>query len=187
MRSSSGPPTATQKPLLLWYVPPQPVPLGGVAHGQPQDAFYSADGGEDIKRAVTSSGEPFIPHVERLVSRGSPISVYEYWQLNKRKWAAQKLYLDRWNASTGLTKSGKVIDLLLTPVTPHVAVPHKGCRWVGYTKVWNVLDYTVGVVPNVGFVDRKVDQREKYEARNDMDVWNREICMSCGRTVFDVS
>lgn len=161
--------------------------FGGVAHGQPQDAFYSADGGEDIKRAVTSSGEPFIPHVERLVSRGSPISVYEYWQLNKRKWAVQKLYLDRWNASTELTKSGKVIDLLLTPVMPHVAVPHQRCRWVGYTKVWNVLDYTAGVVPNVGFVDREVDQREEYEARNDMDVWNREICTSCSHTVFDVS
>lgn len=115
--------------------------------------------------------------MERLVNRGSPISVYEYWQLNKRKWEAQKSYLDRWNASTGLTKSGKMVDLLLTPVMPHVAVPHRGCGWVGYTKVWNVIDYTAGVVPNVGFVDREVDKKEQYETRNDMDRWNWEMCM----------
>lgn len=160
---------------------------GAVAHGQLQDAFYSADGGEDIKRAVTSSGEPFIAHVERLVNRGPPISVYEYWQLNKRKWTSQKSYLDKWNASAGLTKSGKMVDLLLSPVIPHVAVPHQACSWVGYTKIWNVLDYTAGVVPNVGFVDKEVDERVEYDGRNYMDMWNWEICMLCGPTIPGVS
>lgn len=160
---------------------------GVVTHNQSQDAFYSADGGEDIKRAVTSSGEPFILHVERLVNRGPPISVYEYWQLNKRKWESQKSYLDKWNSSTKLTKSGKMVDLLLTPVMPHVAVPHQGCGWVGYTKIWNVLDYTAGVVPDVGFVKREVDKREEYEGRGDMDRWNWDRCMLCGPTIFDMS
>lgn len=54
------------------------------------DSYYTADGGEDIKRAVAEGGEPFIPHVEALVNRAPAISVYEYWQLNKRKRAAHK-------------------------------------------------------------------------------------------------
>lgn len=129
-----------------------------------------------MRRAVVSSGEPFIPHVERLINRGPPISVYEYWQLNKCKWACQKAYLDKWNASTALTKSGRVVDLLLMPVMPHVAVPHKGSRWVGYTKIWNVLDYAAGVVPNVGWVDKSIDGKEDYEARSEMDQRNWDLC-----------
>lgn len=115
------------------------------------------------------------------MNRGPPISVYEYWQLNKRKWAAQKAYLDKWNASTNLTKSGRVVDLLLTPVMPHVAVPHHGSRWVGYTKIWNVLDYTAGVIPDVGFVEKEVDKLEAYDARSEMDQWNWDLCMFFSR------
>lgn len=92
-----------------------------------QDAFYTADGGEDIRRAVEAGGEPYVPHVEALVNRGKPISVYEYWQLNKKKITAQKAYLDKWNAVKGPV-SGRVVDILLTPTMPHTAVPHRSCR-----------------------------------------------------------
>jgi amidase len=92
-----------------------------------QDGFYTADGGHDIRTAIESGGEPFIPHVEALVNRGKAISVYDYWQLNKRKIAIQKAYLDKWNAVRGL-KSGRVVDVLLTPTMPHGGVPHRSCR-----------------------------------------------------------
>jgi amidase len=92
-----------------------------------QDKYYTVDGGEDIRRAVETGGEPFIPHVERLVNCGKPISVYEYWQLNKQKTTAQKAYLDKWNAIKGPI-SGRAVDILLTPVMPHIAVPHKKCQ-----------------------------------------------------------
>jgi amidase len=91
------------------------------------DRYYSADGGEDIRRAVQEGGEPFIPHVEALVNRGKPISVYEYWQLNRLKTNIQKRYLDKWNKVRGPV-SGGVVDVLLMPTMPHVAVPHKSCR-----------------------------------------------------------
>lgn len=142
-----------------------------------QDEFYRADGGEDIRRALDASGEPAIPHVARLIDRGPAISVYEYWQLNKRKWACQKGYLDRWNASSELSRSKRMVDLILSPVMPHVAVPHGKCQWVGYTKVWNVMDYTAGVVPG-GFVDRAKDPKQEYESRSDLDGTNWKLCMS---------
>ncbi|KAH8144862.1 uncharacterized protein LAJ45_11132 [Morchella importuna] len=138
------------------------------------DLFYAADGGEDIRRALEASGEPPIAHVTKLISCGPAISVYEYWQLNKRKWACQKAYLDKWNASSALSRSGRMVDLVLSPVMSHVAVPHERCGRVGYTKVWNVLDYTAGVVP-AGFVDKIKDPVQEYEGRSELDRTNWEM------------
>jgi amidase len=140
-----------------------------------QDQFYTADGGEDIRRDVEAGGEPFIPHVEALLNRGKAISVYEYWQLNKQKLAAQKRYLDLWN-STRSEKTGKQIDILLTPVMPHPAVPHRKCRWVGYTKVFNFVDYPAVVLP-AGKVSKQLDSEaakmmKAYLPRNPLDEWN---------------
>ncbi|KAJ8111798.1 hypothetical protein OPT61_g5692 [Boeremia exigua] len=119
------------------------------------DQYYTADGGEDIRRDVEAGGEPFIPHVEALVNRGQPISVYSYWKLNKAKIAAQKRFLELW-MSTRSPKSGAEIDILLTPVMPHSAVPHRKCRWVGYTKIFNFVDYPAVVIP-AGQVSKELD------------------------------
>lgn len=143
-----------------------------------KDQFYTADGGEDIKRDVAAGGEPFLPHVEALVNRGKPISVYEYWQLNKKKHAAQKRYLDLWN-STKSPSSGQPIDIILCPVMPHSAVPHRKCRWVGYTKIFNVVDYPSVVIP-AGEVSKELDGAAAagmatYEPRNAIDEWNWSV------------
>ncbi|KAF1925299.1 amidase signature enzyme [Didymella exigua CBS 183.55] len=142
------------------------------------DQFYTADGGEDIKRDVEAGGEPYIPHVEALVNKGKPISVYAYWQLNKQKIAAQKRYLDLWKSTTS-TKTGEEIDILLAPVSPHSAVPHCRCRWVGYTKVFNFVDYSSVVIP-AGQVSRELDGEaasvmNTYQPRNALDEWNWDL------------
>lgn len=135
------------------------------------DQFYTADGGEDIRRDIAAGGEPYIPHVEALVNRGTAISVYEYWQLNKQKHLLQKKFLDLWNSTVSPT-TGRQIDILLTPVMPHSAVPHRKCKWVGYTKVFNFVDYPAVVIP-AGSVDRDVDSEVgEYTPRNELDEWN---------------
>jgi len=127
---------------------------------------------------VAAGGEPYIPHVEALVNRGKPISVYEYWQLNKQKVAVQKRFLDLWNSTTSAA-SGRAVDILLAPVMPHCAVRHRECRWVGYTKVFNAVDYPSVVLP-AGEVSRTLDAAAaeafaKYVPRNPLDEWNRRI------------
>lgn len=104
--------------------------------------------------------------------------MYEYWQLNKQKLAAQKRYLDLWN-STRSTKTGKAIDILLAPVMPHSAVPHRKCRWVGYTKVFNFVDYPAVVLP-AGKVSKDLDgvaaeEMDSYQPRNALDEWNWKV------------
>ena len=140
-----------------------------------KDRYYTADGGEDVRRDVSAGGEPYIPHVEALVNRGQPISVYEYWQLNRERLALQKKFLDLWHATKG-AKSGKPIDMLLAPVMPHSALPHRKCRWVGYTKVFNVVDYPSVVLP-AGEVSEELDAEAaatmgEYTPRNALDEWN---------------
>jgi len=58
---------------------------------------------------------------------------------------------------------------------PHTAVPHRCCRWVGYTKVFNFLDYTALSFP-AGKVDKNIDtkQGESDVPRNDLDAWNQK-------------
>ncbi|KAH8732676.1 amidase signature domain-containing protein [Phaeosphaeriaceae sp. PMI808] len=139
------------------------------------DQFYTADGGEDIRRDVEAGGEPFIPHVENIVTRGKPISVYSYWQLNRQKFLAQKRFFDHWNATKSI-KTGKNIDILLAPVMPHSAVPHRTCRWVGYTKVFNFVDYSAAVIP-AGHVSKEHDGSAKTDVqpRNMLDEWNSNL------------
>lgn len=108
------------------------------------------------------------------MNKGKAISVYDYWQLNKQKLAAQKRYLDLWNSTK--SASGKQIDILLTPVMPHSAVPHRKCKWVGYTKVFNFVDYPAVVIP-AGQVSTELDSEEaskmaSYQPRNALDEWN---------------
>ena len=117
--------------------------------------------------------------MKALVSRGSAISVYEYWALNREKRAAQKAYLKKWQ-SIKCPKTKQEVDVLLMPVMPHAAVRHRACKWVGYTKVWNLLDYTALVLPG-GTVDRNVDSPKddsevvSYKPRNDLDKWNWDL------------
>ncbi|KAI4718768.1 acetamidase [Aureobasidium sp. EXF-10727] len=137
------------------------------------DEYYTADGGEDIRSAVLQGGEPFIPHVQALIDRGTPITVYEYWQLNKRKVAAQQAYLEMWDGIK--SPSGRAVDVLLVPTMPHTAVPHRCCRWVGYTKLFNFLDYPALSFP-AGKVDKEIDTEldQDYISRNDHDAWNQK-------------
>ncbi|KAF4452194.1 hypothetical protein F53441_4933 [Fusarium austroafricanum] len=137
------------------------------------DLFYTADGGEDIRQDVSKAGEPFIPHVQRLVNRGKAISVYEYWKLNKKKWELQQGYLEKWNSIQ--SASGKRVDVLLMPPMPHTAVPHGGCGWVGYTKVWNLLDYTALVIPGSRMKVEDVDVPFEYPVRGPEDEWSKGL------------
>ncbi|KAK1993219.1 amidase [Colletotrichum falcatum] len=142
--------------------------------GGPQHECYSADGGEDIRKAVAAGGEPLMPGVRGFVDLGRPISVYEYWQLNKKKVAAQQSYHDMWDGAR--SPSGRPVDALLVPTMPHVAVPHGMCRWLGYTKLFNLLDYTALTFP-AGRASRDLDGASpaRHDPRNAYDAWNWDL------------
>jgi amidase len=93
--------------------------------------------------------------------------VYEYWQINKRKIAAQQAYHTMWNSMR--SASGRPVDVLLAPTMPHTALPHR------YTKLFNVLDYTALSFP-AGKASKELDGDLPldYAPRNAHDAWNWE-------------
>ncbi|KAJ8117402.1 hypothetical protein OPT61_g1384 [Boeremia exigua] len=158
-----------------------------------QDQFYRADGGEDIATEVAVAGEPLIAHVQSLVESSKAISVYQYWQLNRRKTAIQEAYNARWNAASTHTDAdgdhSHCVDVLISPVSAHTAVPHRSSRWTGYAKIWNFLDYTAMSFPFANFggpavssVDpgkiciaasekQRREYTERHVPRNEIDEW----------------
>lgn len=59
---------------------------------------------------------------------------------------------------------------------PHSAVPHRKCKWVGYTKVFNFIDYPAVAFP-AGQVSKELDSEaaktmNSYQPRNALDEWN---------------
>ncbi|KAF5672323.1 amidase [Fusarium heterosporum] len=132
--------------------------------------YYFVDGGEDIRRDIAAAGEQFLPHVQSLVESASAISVYEYWQLNKRKKAKQAAYNKMWNIMR--SPSGRPVDVLLVPTMPHTAIPHRTMRYTSYTKLFNFLDYTALSFP-AGKASKAFDpSSQEHQPRNETDAWN---------------
>ena len=84
--------------------------------------------------------------------------------------AAQQAYHKMWNDIR--SPDGRQVDVLLVPTMPHTALPHRGCRWVGYTKLFNFLDYTALSFP-AGKASKYVDglpfdfvPRNSHDERN---------------------
>ncbi|KAJ3510480.1 hypothetical protein NM208_g15524 [Fusarium decemcellulare] len=88
-----------------------------------------------------------------LLRNWHPQSGSEIWQLNAKRELYKRKWFDWWDKSD--------IDCLITPPNATPAVPHKGmhdaCSSCGYTFMFNLLDYSAGVLP-VTHVDKAKDQ-----------------------------
>lgn len=78
---------------------------------------------------------------------------YGIWQLNARRELYKRRWFQWWDEAG--------VDCLITPPNATPAVPHGGmadaCSSCGYTFLFNLLDYTAGVLP-VTHVDKSKDQ-----------------------------
>ncbi|KAG9256075.1 amidase signature domain-containing protein [Emericellopsis atlantica] len=81
-----------------------------------------------------------------------PKSAYEVWGLNARREAYKRRWFEWWNAVG--------VDFIIAPPNATPAVPHGGMHDAvsscGYTFLFNLLDYTAGIIP-VTHVDRVKD------------------------------
>ncbi|KAJ4352036.1 uncharacterized protein N0V89_007382 [Didymosphaeria variabile] len=83
-----------------------------------------------------------------------PKSAYEYWQLAGKREVYKANFFQWWNDEARM-------DVMITPPNATPAVPHDGMHDAvsscGYTFLFNLLDYTAGVLP-VTHVDPARDQ-----------------------------
>ncbi|KAI1655067.1 amidase [Daldinia decipiens] len=124
--------------------------------------MFLADGGKAIKRELERTGEPLRPEME-MYANARELGGLEYWDLHLERQQFQKRYLDRW-LSAG-------IDAILCPTTPYSTVENGKVRYVGYTGVYNVLDYSCISFPTSVTVDKAVDVvlGDTYKPLSDLD------------------
>ncbi|KAI2636380.1 amidase [Hypomontagnella submonticulosa] len=124
--------------------------------------MFLADGGKAIQKELEKTGEP-MPVEMTMYSTARELSALEYWALHLERQEYQKRYLDRW--------LGAGIDALLCPTTPYSSVENGKFRHVGYTGVFNVLDYACISFPTGVTVDKSVDVAlgDTYKPLSDLD------------------
>ncbi|KAL3465297.1 amidase signature domain-containing protein [Aspergillus heterothallicus] len=133
-----------------------------------------ADGGRHCRQLCAIVDEPLIQGM--LVGTATDeLSNQEREKIEEAKWAYQERYLAQW-VSSG-------IDALLLPVTPWVGYKPKtwvvSKQWLGYTALYNLLNYAAVTVP-VATADLNLDDPQKDEEwtahvpRNDSDKFNYE-------------
>ncbi|KAI0006904.1 amidase [Xylariaceae sp. FL0662B] len=112
------------------------------------DRMFVADGGRAIRSELARTGEPWRPEM-RMYAEARELGALEYWRLHLDRQEYQKRYLERWR------RAG--IDAILCPTTPYSSVENGKFKHVGYTGVYNVLDYACISFPTGVTVDKSID------------------------------
>ncbi|KAL4925634.1 amidase signature domain-containing protein [Aspergillus undulatus] len=123
--------------------------------------MFVADGGKSVRKLLEPTGEPFRPEMA-MYSEAKELGVHEMWQVHLERNALCKSYLDRWNEAG--------IDAVLCPATPYSTVEHGKFAYVGYTGVFNVLDYPAVSFPCGLKADKSLDARyANHQPFSDVD------------------
>jgi amidase len=99
-----------------------------------QNSIWGAGLVEDVRATTAASGEPIITsmsldpdapnHNPPFTPSYQGASVYDLWQLHKKKRELRKDYLDHWQATISLTGTGRPVDAIISPVAPLTPSPH---------------------------------------------------------------
>ncbi|KAB2573462.1 Acetamidase [Lasiodiplodia theobromae] len=135
---------------------------------------FAADGGKDIHSVASEAGEPLVPEIS--VSYGKELghlpvgTVNDLWATQKQKYEYQARYLEYWQSTKKLTRSGEPVDALIAPAAPSASYKPTEGKYFGYTGVFNVLDYSAAVVKSPTKADMAKDLPFKdYQPLNDFD------------------
>ncbi|KAF1356627.1 fatty-acid amide hydrolase [Delphinella strobiligena] len=113
--------------------------------------FFLADGGKSVRDILDPVQEPFRPEMESY-SEVDELGVHAMWQLQAKRTQLSKDYLDRWS------KAG--IDAIICPTTPFATTEHGKLKYVGYTGVFNIVDYSSISFPTGVSVNKTLDVEE---------------------------
>ncbi|RFU27849.1 hypothetical protein B7463_g8504, partial [Scytalidium lignicola] len=146
------------------------------SHAHAYDLWEKAilsDGGAACQKLCDMSGEPLIEGM--LVGTAKDLlTTAQTHQLIANKYDYETSYLRRWQAAG--------LDALIMPVTPWVGYKPwtwvKSHQYVGYTSIWNLLDWPALAVPVTTVTkekDEMVSQEWKtHQGRNKADEFNKQ-------------
>lgn len=132
-------------------------------------SLYFADGGDEIKRVMAASGEPW-RHLSKFILLDNPnvkaLTIQELRNLTKQRDQYRTEYLRH--------RSG--VDLILCPAGPGLAPPLDTSKYWSYMSQWNILDYPAIVFPT-GWYGNVADKPDaSYCPLNEKDRYNQSLC-----------
>ena len=85
--------------------------------------------------------------------------------------------LEYWNSTKDITSTGRPVDALILPVAPFPAAKPEQFKYIGYSTIINVLDYTSCTVP-VTLANKDIDTvTQDFQPLSDLD---QKMMNSCG-------
>lgn len=154
------------------------VDFNGIAqkyHAKAYDLWLRAvlaDGGERFQALCDLVDEPLIPGM--LVGKPeNKLDVNGRMALYDEIWEFQKEYMRVWNESG--------INVLVMPVTQWVGLRPKmwvkASMYVGYTSIWNLMNWSALAVPSIKFdaeIDAPNEEWKAYQGRSFSDSFNHK-------------
>lgn len=140
--------------------------------------MFVADGGKSVEALLAPTGEPWRPEM-KLYEDAAELGVHDMWKLHLERTELQRQYLEQWISYDGLDAilCKWPLHLLQTrqeltssqgPTTPYATVKHGDFKYVGYTGVYNVVDYSAVSFPSGVAVDKALDTPvSDYKALSD--------------------
>lgn len=90
---------------------------------------WEFDAGTDVKSAFALSGEKMSPQVARFGTMGKEYSASEIAAVNVNLRELKKEYMEYWNSTAKLSKTGRCVDAVICPAAPWPAArPEKVSR-----------------------------------------------------------
>ncbi|KAL5877068.1 hypothetical protein ACKVWC_006224 [Pyricularia oryzae] len=132
--------------------------------------FLYSDGREDMHRHLKKSGEPLIPLLKRYTGTKDPILLLAYQDLVLRALKYEEQYADYWRSTAD--QDGQEVDAIIVPVCQSAAVVPGKLYSSGYTEIFNLLNYSVAVIP-VTKADKEIDLvHDRYKPKLGLDELN---------------
>ncbi|KAF1811890.1 amidase [Eremomyces bilateralis CBS 781.70] len=165
--------------VIEWSPPKSIGAISDIAMG-----VFMSDGGVDAYNAFALAHEepapqlaPIVPTTPRTQATASEVAA-----MNVTIRELRKELMDYWNSTVSLTKNGRPIDAIISPVSPYPAARREMYTHYAYTSWVNALDWTTVVIP-VLRTDKAVDvvdpsftprsEAEKLEFENyDLDMYD---------------
>jgi len=135
---------------------------------------WAFDGGADCRSDMDLAGEPLA--TQALIPDHKAADATEIMQVNIQKREAQKAYVEFWNNSSKLTRTGRPVDAIISPLAPFAAARENGYTYYGYSVFVNMLDYTSVIVPVLN-ADKGVDKKvEGFKGVDEVDQKTQDLC-----------
>ncbi|CDR37657.1 CYFA0S01e14312g1_1 [Cyberlindnera fabianii] len=118
--------------------------------------FYSSGGTTKIVDLANETGEPIENPFMKIVCETPEISTKELWVKQTERILLHEKFLKQWLETSKKTSTGGKVDGIISPLAPLPAAAHGTMAYIGYTSVWNGLDWPTATVP-VTRADKDLD------------------------------